>query len=124
MEIRGIGLIDIKDLFGVGSVRENKKIEMAIELEPWREDKEYARLGTRDKHCSFFGIKVPYVIMPVAPGRNLGILVEVAARNQLLKLKGVHVPRRVSRRLDRKLRRSKERKGLTTITREGAGLFE
>ena len=124
MELRGIGLIDVKDLFGVGSVRDGKKIELVIKLESWDEEKEYSRLGFKEEAFSFFGIELPYVIMPVAPGRNLSILVEVAARNQLLKHKGVHVARRVSRRLDRQLRRSTRKTETEEIITEGAGLFE
>jgi HPr kinase/phosphorylase len=124
MELRGIGLVDVKDLFGVGSVRESKKIEMAIGLEPWREEIRYPRLGVEDQHYTFFSINIPYVIMPVAPGRNLAILVEVAARNQLLKIKGINVARRVTRRFDRKLRRSNKSQDLSTIIGDGAGLFE
>jgi len=124
MELRGIGLIDVKELFGVGAVRESKKIELAIGLEQWRSGKQYSRVGLEEHHYSFFDINIPYVIMPVAPGRNLAILVEVAARNQLLRLKGVNVARRVSRRLERKMHRSQKKKGLNTIVKEGAGLFE
>jgi HPr kinase/phosphorylase len=124
MELRGIGLIDVKDLFGVGSVRESKKIELAIGLEHWRDGVEYPRLGMEEMHQSFLGINLPYVIMPVAPGRNLAILVEVAARNQLLMLKGVNVARRVTRRLDRKLRKSRKAQDSSSIIGEGAGLFE
>ena len=124
MELRGIGLIDVKELFGVGAVRESKKIELAIGLELWRDGEQYSRTGLERKHCSFFGIKIPYVIMPVAPGRNLSILVEVAARNQLLKLKGVDVAQRVTRRHSRRLKRSSEKKLLRTMIKDGAGLFE
>lgn len=124
MELRGIGLIDVKELFGVGSVRESKKIELVIKLEPWKEDVTYSRLGLKERHYTIFGIKLPYVIMPVAPGRNLGILVELAARNQLLKLKGIHVAKRVSRRLDRKLKRKSPPADARDAREKGAGLFE
>jgi HPr kinase/phosphorylase len=124
MEVRGIGLIDIKDLFGVGSVRESKKIELVIKLEQWRESQDYSRIGLKDQVESFLGIGLPCIIMPVAPGRSLSILVEVAARNQLLKLKGINVARRVSRRLNRALKRASTRKDLRGIASQGPGLFE
>lgn len=124
MELRGIGLIDIKDLFGVGSVRESKKIELVVKLEHWRQDVEYSRLGLREKNFDIFGIKLPYVIMPVAPGRNLAILVEVAARNQLLKLRGINVAKRVSRRLNGRLRREADKLRIKRLIKEGVGLFE
>jgi HPr kinase/phosphorylase len=124
MEVRGIGLIDIKDLFGVGSVRESKKIELVVKLEHWREGEDYTRLGISDLQESFFGIDIPCIAMPVAPGRNLSILVEVAARNQLLKIKGINVAKRVSRRLDRALRKDKDTSSVKKVIIEGAGLFE
>ena len=124
MELRGIGVIDIKALFGVGSVRESKKIELVIKLEHWRQGIEYSRLGIREKTYAFLGIELPYVIMPVAPGRNLSILVEVAARNQLMKLKGVNVARRVTRRLDRELQRPAPSPSLKEGSKGGVGLFE
>jgi HPr kinase/phosphorylase len=125
MELRGIGLIDIKDLFGVGSVRDSKKIELVIKLERWKDDVQYSRLGVKERRYGIFGIDLPYVIMPVAPGRNLGILVELAARNQLLKLRGVHVARRVSRKLDSRLKQAApaDEKKIKS-EKKGAGLFE
>jgi HPr kinase/phosphorylase len=124
MEIRGIGLIDIKDLFGVGAVRESKKVELVVRLEHWREDKDYTRLGIADRTVEHLGIKIPCIDMPVAPGRNLSILVEVAARNQLLKFKGINVAERVSRRLDRALKKAQKRRSVKEFIIEGAGLFE
>lgn len=124
MEVRGIGLIDIKDLFGVGSVRESKKIELVVKLEHWKEGKDYTRLGVKDRMEKYLGIDIPLIIMPVAPGRNLSILLEVAARNQLLKFKGINVAKRVSRRLDRALRRTDKRSSIKKALIDGAGLFE
>lgn len=124
MEIRGIGLIDVKDLFGVGAVRESKKVELVIQLENWKDGEDYTRLGIRDRTQSFLGIDIPAINMPVAPGRNLSILLEVAARNQLQKFKGVNVAKRVSRRLDRAIKKSNKSTKLTKQIIKGAGLFE
>ncbi|HEU0032508.1 MAG TPA: HPr(Ser) kinase/phosphatase, partial [Kofleriaceae bacterium] len=93
MEIRGIGIINVKDLFGIAAVRDTKKIELVIELREWAEGEEYDRLGFDDRHDDILGVSVPALRLPVRPGRNLATLVEVAARNQLLKLQGTHSAR-------------------------------
>ncbi|MDF1561611.1 MAG: HPr(Ser) kinase/phosphatase [Deltaproteobacteria bacterium] len=90
MEIRGIGIINIKDLFGVGAVRERKKIEMVIELVDWDPHVQYDRLGVEDHTFEILDITVPELTIPVRPGRNITTLIEVAARNHLLKLQGHH----------------------------------
>ena len=93
MEIRGLGIINIKDLFGVGAVRDNKKLELVVELVEWQEGEEYDRLGIEDDRLQILDVAVPRVRLPVRPGRNLATLVEVGARNQLLKLRGHHSAR-------------------------------
>ncbi len=93
MEIRGLGIINIKDLFGVGAVRDNKKLELVVELVEWQDSEEYDRLGFDDDRLEILEVAVPRVRLPVRPGRNLATLVEVGARNQLLKLRGHHSAR-------------------------------
>ena len=90
MEIRGLGIINIKDLFGIAAVRETKKIELVVELHEWAAGVEYERLGFDDRFDQILGVSVPTVRLPVRPGRNLATLIEVAARNQLLKVQGIH----------------------------------
>ncbi len=90
MEIRGLGIINIKDLFGIASVRDTKKIELVVELHEWDSAVEYDRTGVEDIHETLLGVAVPKVRIPVRPGRNLATLVEVAARNELLKHQGTH----------------------------------
>jgi HPr kinase/phosphorylase len=101
MEIRGIGIINVKDLFGIAAVREAKKIELLIELREWSPDEEYDRLGFDDRTDDLLGCAVPALRLPVRPGRNLATLVEVAARNQLLKLQGTHSARAFRDQLSR-----------------------
>jgi len=101
MEIRGIGIINVKDLFGIAAVRETKKIELLIELREWSADEEYDRLGFDDRTEDLLGCAVPALRLPVRPGRNLATLVEVAARNQLLKLQGTHSARAFRDQLSR-----------------------
>jgi HPr kinase/phosphorylase len=101
MEIRGIGIINVKDLFGIAAVRETKKIELVIELREWSADEEYDRLGFDDRTDDILGCAVPALRLPVRPGRNLATLVEVAARNELLKLQGTHSARAFRDQLSR-----------------------
>jgi HPr kinase/phosphorylase len=93
MEIRGLGIINVKDLFGVSAVRETKKIELVVELLEWSEDHQYDRLGFDDLYDEILGCHVPSARLPVRPGRNLATLIEVAARNQLVKAQGIHSAR-------------------------------
>ena len=90
MEIRGLGIINIKDLFGVSSIREKKIIDMVLELVEWEPDQEYERLGIDDKVYTILGVDLPHLKIPVRPGRNLTSIIEVAARNFLLKGMGYH----------------------------------
>ena len=103
MEIRGLGLINVQDLFGVASTRTSKRVELVVQLERWEPGREYDRLGIDDAFYETLGVRIPMVKMPVAPGRNVAILVEVAARNQLLRSHGHHAARRLVERLNRQL---------------------
>ena len=105
MEIRGLGLINVQDLFGVASTRPSKRVELVVQLERWDPTREYDRLGLDEAHYETVGVRVPMLRMPVAPGRNLAILVEVAARNQLLRNGGHNAARRLVDRLDAELAR-------------------
>lgn len=90
MEIRGLGIINIKHLFGVAAIRERKKIDLVLELVEWEEGKEYDRLGLEEVKYKIHGVELPLMRIPVRPGRNISTIVEVAARNQLLKEMGYH----------------------------------
>lgn len=93
MEIRGLGIINIKDLFGISTIRDSKKVELLIEMVEWENGREYDRLGVNDSVINILGVSIPYIILPVRSNRNIATIVEVAARNQLLKLKGFHSAR-------------------------------
>jgi HPr kinase/phosphorylase len=101
MEIRGLGIINVKDLFGVSAVRERKLIELVIELHEWDPNQEYDRLGVEDRFMSIVGVDIPLSVVPVRPGRNMTTIIEVAARNQLLKQQGHHSAREFAERLNR-----------------------
>jgi len=105
MEIRGLGLINIRDLFGISAIRNTKVIELVILLEPWQKGKQYDRLGLEEATYSILEIELPLLRMPVAPGRNLSMLIEVAARNQLLKLRGYHAAREFAAQVSREIER-------------------
>jgi HPr kinase/phosphorylase len=90
MEIRGLGIINIKDLYGISSIREKKIIDMLLELMEWDPNQEYDRLGVDDHRTTILGVEIPHIVIPVRPGRNLGSIIEVAARNFLLKGMGCH----------------------------------
>jgi HPr kinase/phosphorylase len=103
MEVRGLGVINVRELFGVASTRSSKRVEFVVRLERWEAGREYDRLGLDDRAEEILGLRVPLVTMPVAPGRNIAILVEVAARNQILRARGHHAARLLVDRLDRGL---------------------
>jgi HPr kinase/phosphorylase len=104
MEVRGLGVINLRDLFGVASTRTSKRVELIVQLERWEPHREYDRLGLDDSFFELLGLRIPLIRMPVAPGRNLAILVEVAARNQLLKARGINAARDLAARLEVQLR--------------------
>jgi HPr kinase/phosphorylase len=103
MEIRGLGLINVQDLFGVASTRSSKRVELVVQLERWEHGREYDRLGLDEQSYEVLGSRIPMIRMPVAPGRNISILVEVAARNQLLRARGHHAAHRLVSRLNEQL---------------------
>ena len=88
MELRGVGIINVKSMYGSGSVLDEKKVQLVIQMEHWQQGKEYDRIGDEQKEEEYLGIKVPKLIIPVSPGRNLAIIIEVAARNYRLKSMG------------------------------------
>lgn len=99
IEIRGIGILDIKTLYGVGSVRNSMNIDLVIQLEEWNEDKYYDRLGLDDDYIKFLDVSVPKLIIPVRPGRNLAIIVEVAAMNHRQKQMGYNAAHELNKKL-------------------------
>lgn len=99
IELRGIGIIDVKTLFGVESVKETQAIDMVIKLEDWNKDKEYDRLGLEEQYTEFLGNKVVCHSIPIRPGRNLAIIVESAAVNHRQKKMGYNAAQELYRRV-------------------------
>ena len=122
MELRGLGVINIRDLFGVASTRLSKRVELVVQLERWVPSREYDRLGLDEIAYELFGVRVPIIHMPVAPGRSLAILVEVAARNQLLRSRGLNAARDLASRLDRQLRETDDERDADDDAERGGPL--
>ena len=106
MELRGLGIINIRDLFGISAVKRSQAIDLAVELVRWSQDEEYDRVGLEENRYPLLGVDVPLCRMPVASGRNVATLVEVAVRLQMLRLQGYHPAEGFVRQLDDTLRRN------------------
>lgn len=90
IEVRGIGIINVHQLFGINSIKKSETIDMIVNFEIWKDEKEYDRLGSVDRYIEILGIRVPYVSIPVKPGKNLAVLTEVAAMNNRVKKYGMN----------------------------------
>lgn len=99
IELRGIGIIDVRRIFGMGSVKDTENINLVINLENWKEGKAYDRLGIENETTDILGIKVPSLTIPIKPGRNLAIIVEVAAMNQRQRNMGYNAAQELNDRL-------------------------
>ena len=99
MELRGIGIINARNIFGIGAVKLTEKIDMVIQLEQWDSSKAYDRLGLEDEYFTILGIKIPATVVPVKPGRNLAIIIEIAAMNNRQKRMGYNAARELMQQL-------------------------
>ncbi|MBR6427129.1 MAG: HPr(Ser) kinase/phosphatase [Clostridia bacterium] len=99
VELRGIGIVDVKRIFGMGAVKDTEKIDMIINLEPWVEGKMYDRFGLETEYTEIMGIKIPTTLVPVRPGRNLAVILEIAAMNNRQKKMGYDTAREFNERL-------------------------
>jgi len=101
MEIRGLGIINITHLFGVGAIRDKKQIQMAVRLEDWDANKNYDRIGAEENFMEILGVQVPYIVIPVKPGRNIPVIIETAAMNERLKKMGYYSAKEFSKNVMR-----------------------
>ncbi len=99
IEIRGIGIVDVKNIFGMGAVKESEKIDLIIHLEAWERGKQYDRLGLVDEYTNILGMDIPSLTIPVRPGRNLAVIFEVAAMNNRQKKMGYNAAEELNRRI-------------------------
>ncbi len=108
IELRGIGIIDVKTQFGVESVKETQQIDMVIKLEDWNREKEYDRLGLEEEYTEYLGNKVVCHTLPIRPGRNLAVIVEAAAVNHRTKAMGYNAAKELYRRVQENLMKTEE----------------
>lgn len=99
IELRGIGIIDVRRIFGMGAVKLTEKIDLVVNLEPWEQGKFYERVGMETEYCEIMGIKVPSITIPVHPGRNMAIILEIAAMNNKQKKMGYNTAEEFNKRL-------------------------
>jgi HPr kinase/phosphorylase len=99
MEIRGLGIINISHIFGVGAIRDEKRIDFVVQLEEWDSNQMYDRIGANEINTEILGVKVPYLKIPVKPGRNIPIIIETAALNERLKQKGQYSAREFNKNI-------------------------
>ena len=107
IELRGIGIVDVKTLYGVASVKDTQTIDMVIKLEEWNRDQQYDRLGMEDEYTEFLGNKVICHSIPIRPGRNLAIIVESAAANYRQKKMGYNAAKELYNRVTKNMQRSR-----------------
>lgn len=100
MEIRGLGLFDVRSVFGIRSIRFQKRVEVVVELQEWNQGGEYTRTGLDHANISILGVEIPHVMLPIFPGKNITVIVEVIALDYLLKHYGYDAAKEFSKRLD------------------------
>lgn len=109
MEIRGVGIIDVRNLFGVGAVRDEQKLELVVHLEEWEKGKDYERMGLDEVYEDILGIKAPKIILPVRPGRNLSVIIEIAAMTQRLKNRGYNPAKELNKTILKWMKKEKKK---------------
>lgn len=102
LEIRGIGIVDMSQMYGIGSVRDSMHIDLVVQIEDWSPTTDYDRLGLDDKHMEILSQNVPMIVLPVKPGRNLAIILEAAARNHSLKKMGFNAAKALDERFKKR----------------------
>jgi HPr kinase/phosphorylase len=100
LELRGIGVVDVHRLFGMSAVKKDSAIDLIVNLEPWRDDAVYDRLGTDEQYTTIFDVKVPSLTIPVKPGRNLAVIIEVAAMNNRNKKMGYNAAQEFTQQIN------------------------
>lgn len=103
MEVRGVGLIDVEKMFGIHAVRVQKRIEIQVELMPWKDNMDYERIGLGDNSVEILGIKIPIIYLPVSPGKNISVVIEVIAMNHILKIYGYDAAKIFTKKLQQDL---------------------
>ncbi len=110
LEVQGLGIIDVEKIFGAGAVRNSAKIDLVVRLEDWNRTKEYELLGFDQNYTTILEVKVPELVIPIRPGRNIAVIIEVAAMNQRLRREGYSAIGELDKEIIRITRRKKEKK--------------
>jgi len=110
MEIRGVGIIDIRSMFGIHAVRKVKKVEVIVELQPWSSEANYDRIGLDSEYEDVLGISIPRTLVPVSPGKNITVISEVIAMNTLMKMNGIDAAAEFNRSLIRAIEQKSRQK--------------
>jgi HPr kinase/phosphorylase len=105
MEIRGVGIIDIEELFGIRAIRLQKRVEVEVNLTLWSDDEDYERLGLEDRKTTIMGVSIPVVRVPISPGKNITVISEVIAMNHMLKIYGENSAIEFTKKLSQKIAR-------------------
>ncbi len=100
IELRGIGVVDVRRIFGMGAVKPTEKIDLIINLEQWKQDKHYDRLGMENEYMNILDVDIPCLTVPVKPGRNLAVIIEVAAMNNRNKKMGYNAAQELTQRIN------------------------
>jgi HPr kinase/phosphorylase len=103
LEIRGLGVINVRALYGESATTVSSEVRLVVELEEWKQGASYSLLGLRERRYRLLNVNLPYLKLPVKPGRNMATLIEVAARNQMLKDRGIYTARELNRKLKKRL---------------------
>jgi HPr kinase/phosphorylase len=99
LEIRGLGIIDVKNMFGIRAIRQQKRIEVEVLLEDWDASEDYERLGLEEHKTEILGVKIPQIHLPIFPGKNITVIVETIALNTLLQIFGISAAREFDQQL-------------------------
>jgi HPr kinase/phosphorylase len=114
MEIRGVGFVNVERMFGIERVRRQKDIDLQIELMPWQENMDYERIGLSNNYSEHLGVKLPIIFLPVSPGKNVSVIVEVAAMNMILKGVGYDAAEDFNRRVHEEIRKQTLQKPISS----------
>ena len=109
VELRGIGLVDVGRIFGMGAIKETEKIDLVVSFEPWEKGKFYDRIGLETDYIEILGIKLPSLTIPVRPGRNLAVILEIAAMNFRQKRLGYNAAEEFNKRLEEQMKKNSEK---------------
>ncbi|MDY0318562.1 MAG: HPr(Ser) kinase/phosphatase [Candidatus Cloacimonadaceae bacterium] len=119
MEIRGVGFVNVERMFGIERTRRQKTIDLQIELMPWQENMDYERIGLSNSYAEHLGVKIPIIYLPVSPGKNVSVIVEVAAMNMILKGVGYDAAEDFNRKVHEEIRKKSMQKKMDDDAQNG-----